>query len=342
MFSTKKFAVTALLLVILLAAVTAVSVTLGAASISFSSSLRILLSPLFPSLVSQDIPPSHIYIILQLRLPRVLSALMVGAALAVSGTVFQAVFKNPMADPFILGISAGSALGVAVGMITGFAMIVSSRWGVPVFAFLGGTGATAVIYLLGGRGVSSTTLLLAGIAMNFLLSAAMSLLLFFNRDSLESVVYWNMGSLTSSSWSELSVIIPIIMIGTAVILLFSRELNAMTLGDETALSLGISIRNVRIIVLLLATLVTASSVAISGTIGFVGLIIPHIMRIITGANHRTLLPYSAVGGALFLMLSDALARSVVPPSEIPVGIITAMAGAPYFIYLLKARGRHIL
>ncbi len=342
MYSIKRTVSTAAVLAALLFVLLVVSITLGAADISIGDTFSILLSRIFPSLLGEGIRESHIHIIMNLRLPRILTAMVVGIALSVSGTVFQAVFRNPMADPFILGISSGSALGVAIGMVTGLAGVISARWGIPLSAFLGGLLATMVIYMLSGKGASSNTLLLAGIAMNFMLSSAMSLLMYFNRESVESIVYWNMGSLSAVGWNDLSVIIPLIALGVFAILLFSRELNAMTLGDETALSLGVSIQHVRIIVLLLSTVVTSAAVAISGTIGFVGLIIPHIMRMITGANHRTLLPYAALGGAIFLVISDALSRSIMPPTEIPVGIITAMAGAPYFIYLLKARGRNVL
>lgn len=339
MYRTARYFSTAAVLIILLVLSAGISLTLGAADISARMVGNILISRIIPALESPQVRQTHIHIIMYLRLPRVLTALVVGAALGISGTVFQAVFRNPMADPYIIGISSGAAFGAAIGLVTGMSAFFSLRWGIPLFAFIGGIGATTVIYLLGGRGRSATTLLLAGVAMNFLLSSLMSLMLYFNRDSLESVVYWNMGSLAASGWEDVSVMAPIILVGGAALLLFQRELNAMTLGDESALSLGVSIRKIRIGMLGLATVVTSASVAVSGTIGFVGLITPHVMRILTGPNHKTLLPYSAAAGALFLTVSDALARSIVPPAEIPVGIITAIAGAPYFLYLLKHRFR---
>ncbi len=329
-------------LILLLIATVLISVTLGAAHISIRHTVSILLSRVFPGLLEEGIRSSHVHIIMQLRIPRILTALFVGAGLAVSGTVFQAVFRNPMADPFILGISSGAALGVAVGLITGFSTIISLTWGSSIAAFAGGVGATLAIYLLAGRSTGVNTLLLAGIAMNFMLSSVMSLLLYFNRENLESVIYWNMGSLSSANWEGLSVLIPVVLLGTIGMMLFTRELNALTVGDETARSVGIPIHTVRIIVLMLATVTTSAGVAVSGTIGFVGLIIPHIVRLLIGPNHRILLPCAALCGACFVAICDALARSLMPPSEIPVGIITALAGAPYFIYLLKRRGRNVL
>lgn len=319
-----------------------ISITLGAASISIADTSRILFSAITPWDLTNSIPDSHIHIILKLRLPRIITAILTGISLSISGAVFQAIFRNPMADPFILGISSGSAFGVAVGIITGLTTIVSARWGVPIFAFLGGMGATLVIYFLGGRSSSTNTLLLSGIAMNFLLSSLMSLLLYFSRDKLESIIYWNLGSFSSASWDEVTAIIPWIAIGTIAIAFFSRELNSLSLGDETAHSLGIDIHKTRLLLLMLATLNTSASVAVSGTIGFVGLIVPHVIRLIIGPNHKYLIPYSALSGAVFMIICDAVARSLIPPTEIPVGIITAITGAPYFIFLLRKRGRIVL
>jgi len=322
------------------------STALGAASISFRETAVILLSRLLPfqSLKNavESMPASHVHIILQIRLPRILTALVTGISLAVSGAVFQAVFRNPMADPFILGISSGSAFGVAVGIVSGMTALVSARWGVPVFAFLGGTLATGIIYGLSGKSSSTNTLLLSGIAMNFLLSSLMSLMLYISRDKLESIIYWNLGSFSSASWEEFLVILPWIVLGTAGTVLFTRELNSLSLGDETAHSLGISISNTRIALLILATVNTSASVAVSGTIGFTGLVIPHVVRLIIGPNHRHLIPCAAAGGALFMIICDAAARSLIPPTEIPVGIITAVTGAPYFIFLLKRRKHAVL
>ena len=329
-----------------------ISISFGSASISFGESLTIIVrgvldrtgfSRLPITLSSTNLDQAHRYIIWQIRLPRVLTSLIVGMALSGSGVIFQAVFRNPMADPYILGVSSGAALGVAVGLITGFLAYLPGGWGVTTFAFLGAITASAMIYLLsGGARSSSMTLLLSGVAMNFLLSSAMSLLLYFNRDRIEDIVYWSLGSFSASTWERLAVAGPCIIIGLIILLLFHRELDLILFGDDTASSLGMNIRGERLFLLVIATCVAAGAVSISGIIGFVGLIVPHVVRNFSGPVHRRLIPWAVLLGGVFTMVADTAARSLIPPTEIPVGIITSLAGAPFFIILLRRKKRDIV
>lgn len=329
-----------------------ISISFGSASITFRESLTIIwsgilqrtgLSSLSTSLAGSGLSSAHTYIIWQIRLPRVVTSMIVGMALSGSGVVFQAVFRNPMADPYILGVSSGAALGVAIGMITGVLVVFPGSWGVTLFAFLGAVSASIMIHTLsGGARSSSMTLLLSGVAMNFFLSSAMSLLLYFNRDRIEDIVYWSLGSFTASNWERLAVAGPFIILSLVILLLYHRELDLLLFGDDTATSLGMNIRRDRTVLLVIATGVAAGAVSISGIIGFVGLIVPHVVRNISGPNHSRLIPWAILFGGLFTMTADTFARSLIPPTEIPVGIITSLAGAPFFIMLLRQKRREIV
>lgn len=278
-------------------------------------------------------------IILKLRLPRIVLAALVGIALASSGTTFQGLFKNSMADPYVIGISSGASLGAAIAINYGF----DSYWGgislVSLFSFIGALITVLIVYKLaevGGR-VPVGTLLLAGIALSFFLSALVSLIMILNQQSLQQIVYWLMGSLSASNWQEVRMVAPIVIIAWWIIYYFAEDLNIMLLGDETAHYLGVTVSKVKLILLVTASLLTGIAVSVSGIIGFVGLIIPHIVRLLTGPNHRILLPTSALVGGIFLIITDTAARTILAPTEIPVGIITALCGAPFFMYLLQQK-----
>ena len=247
-----------------------------------------------------------------------------------------------MAEPFILGVSSGAAFGVAFGALIGAFTLLPGSWGIPLFAFIGAIGASSTIYLLsGGMRSNSVTLLLSGVAMNFLLSAMMSLSMYFNREQLEDIIFWTMGSFSSASWEKLMIISPVMILGIIILLFYHREMDLLLLGDESARSLGLSIKKTRIFLLVLSTLLTASAVAISGVIGFVGLVTPHIVRMLVGPTHKRLLPLAVILGGVFTLLADTIARGVLQNSEIPVGIITSMTGAPFFIYLLRNQKKEV-
>jgi iron complex transport system permease protein len=333
-------AVPAVLLLVLLCLMI-IAGTIGSAKIPLSDVARIVISPIFPG-ADDGVKQSFKIIIRMVRLPRVLLSVLAGMGLAISGAVFQGIFRNPMANPYILGVSSGAAFGATLGMILGLQVTFLGIGAVPLSAFTGAIGASLLVYILSGGGKSVMSLLLSGIALGFFLTALMSLLMYFNRDQLERIVYWSMGSFNAANWTKVALTAPVILSGGIVILFFARDLNLMVLGDDTARGLGVPVRYSRIIFLLTSTIITASAVSVSGIIGFVGLIIPHIIRIITGPDHRTLIPNSMLAGGIFLLLSDTLARTVLSPTEIPVGIITSLAGAPYFLLLLYQRRKQFI
>jgi iron complex transport system permease protein len=333
-------AVPAVLLLVLLCLMI-IAGTIGSAKIPLSDVARIVISPIFPG-ADDGVKQSFKIIIRMVRLPRVLLSVLAGMGLAISGAVFQGIFRNPMANPYILGVSSGAAFGATLGMILGLQVTFLGIGAVPLSAFTGAIGASLLVYILSGGGKSVMSLLLSGIALGFFLTALMSLLMYFNRDQLERIVYWSMGSFNAANWTKVALTAPVILSGGIVILFFARDLNLMVLGDDTARGLGVPVRFSRIIFLLTSTIITASAVSVSGIIGFVGLIIPHIIRIITGPDHRTLIPNSMLAGGIFLLLSDTLARTVLSPTEIPVGIITSLAGAPYFLLLLYQRRKQFI
>lgn len=331
---TKKPTLVILSSILLLILIILVSLSFGSVKISFKSTLMILLNQ------ADDIKLTHVYIIKNLRIPRTLCAILVGMSLSLSGAVFQAIFKNPMADPYILGISSGAACGVAFGTITSLITLIPGVWGTPIFSFIGAILTSIAIYLISDRLNSGTlTLLLSGIAINFLLSALMSLMLFFNQDALEEIVFWNMGSFAISSYEKILVIAPVMIISIIIILRYHKQLDILLIGEDQAKSMGVEVKKTTTILLAIATLLTSSAVALSGIIGFIGLIIPHVVRIVLGPSHKKLLPVSLVFGALFALLADTFGRSIITNTEIPISIITAILGAPYFIYLLKKQKR---
>lgn len=315
------------------------SSTLGVANITFSNSMQILMGkiPFINKLINVDnISETHKLIIINIRLPRIILSALIGAGLSVVGCVFQAIFKNPMADPYVLGISSGSALGASISIVMGISSMAFGIAGTTLFAFIGAIFTTVLVYFIAKTGTKlpTNTLLLAGVSVSFLFSSINSLIMIFNRDRVEQIVFWTMGSLASATWKQVISLFFFIIIGFILIIIYSRDLNLMLMGDETACNLGIEVNFVKKFLLIVSSIIIASCVSVSGVIGFVGLIVPHITRMIVGPNHKVLLPFSTLGGAIFMIICDTLSRILAPPAEIPVGAITALFGAPYFIYLL--------
>ncbi len=313
----------------------------GAVSIGFWNVFIILVEALPFSFTFAGVEIATVYedIILQIRLPRVLLAAAVGSSLAVAGATFQGLFRNPMADPYVIGISSGSALGAVFAMLSGYSLAVGGFGAVPLFAFGGGIATIIIVYNMArvGQTVPVMTLLLAGIAISSFLSALVSLLTYFADEKLHMVVFWMMGGLGGATWQQVQVMVPYALIGYILVSVFSRELNAMLLGEETASHLGVNTERVKKILLVGASLLVAAAVSTSGIIGFVGLVVPHFVRLVAGPDHRFLLPASALLGGSLLIATDTVARVIIAPSELPVGIITALIGAPMFVYLLKKR-----
>ncbi len=323
-----------------------VSASIGAAKISLKDTGLIISSfiPGIKNFVSAGLFENQdMVIISRIRLPRIFLSVFVGIALASSGVIFQGLFRNPMADPFVIGVSAGAAFGATVGLVlikgTGLAGISTTT----VFALFGAIATTFLVYNLARiRGkVSVATLLLSGIALSAMLSAMTYLIMLFKVEDMAKIVFWVMGSFTSASWNNFVILAPLVTVLVIVSGFFMRDLNVLSLGDERAVQLGVETEKVKKILLVMASLIAAVAVSMSGIIGFVGLVTPHILRLIVGPDHKILYPTSAIAGGIVLLVSDTLARTVLMPREIPVGIITSIIGVPFFLYLLVKSKRDV-
>ena len=258
-------------------------------------------------------------------------AFIEGASLGVAGASMQGLFRNPMADPYVLGVSSGASLGAVLGIVFGFGRALG-LWALPVLAFMGAFLSTGIVYVLSTKeGHTDTwTLLLSGIAVSSLISAVIAFLMVFFRQRVEEIVFWTMGGLARASWKAVASAVPYATIGIGILWFQSRALNAFAFGEEAAFHMGVPVETVKRRILWASSLTTASCVAFTGPIGFIGLIVPHIVRILIGPDHRWLIPVSALVGGNVLILADLMARTVVPPLEIPVGVITSLFGAPFF------------
>jgi len=318
------------------------SASIGAAKISFFDSAKVILSRI-PFLNRIDVLSDYnlpdATIILNIRLPRIILSVIVGMALATAGVIFQSMFKNPMADPYIIGVSSGAALGATVSIVLRLGTGVLGVSSTSAFAFFGAIGATAIVYRIArSKGkVGVYNLLLSGLAIGSLLSAGTSFLMLIGEHDMGKIIFWMLGSLSTSSWEKVIIAAPLTIILILVTLLFTRDLNLFLMGEERAAQLGLEVERTKIILLILGSFIASAAVSVSGLISFIGLITPHLVRLITGPNHKVLLPTSALTGGLILLLSDTLARVAIAPRELPVGVITAILGAPFFIYLLRRR-----
>jgi iron complex transport system permease protein len=276
-------------------------------------------------------------ILLDLRLPRILLAVLVGLGLAGAGTAYQGLFLNPLADPFVIGASSGAALGATLAILSGWERGLGIG-ALPLSAFLGALAAVGLVYLLGGR-ASPLGLLLAGAAVSTVVGSLVSLLMILHDQSLGVLFNWLLGGLATSSWRQIGYGAPMIAVGVLALWVLSRPLDALALGDDTAASLGLQASGFRLAIVLAATVTTAAAVAMAGIIGFVGLMAPHVARLLVGGRNSRLLPASCVLGALLLLLADDAARSLAPPQEIPVSIVTSLLGGPFFLFLLRRTRR---
>lgn len=320
-------------------AVGAVAATFGSVAIPLDAIARIIAAKLPNVHIARTWTPTWETILFDIRLPRITLAALVGSALATAGATYQGLLRNPLADPYLIGVSSGAGLGATIAIIFGVGAI-------PMLAFIGAIGATTLIYALaraGGR-TTPTTLILAGVALGAFLSAITSFLMFKNDSAFRThqVIAWMMGSFALSSWQSVAVMLPYLVVGWIIVYLNARMLNVLQLGDTEAQQLGIPVERITMLLVAAASLITAAAVAVSGIIGFVGLIVPHAVRLVWGPDHRFLVPMSALLGATFLIIADTLARTLLAPSELPVGIITAFCGAPFFLYLLRRRKEALL
>ena len=343
---TSRWKLIVLLLVLALFVTVIVSLNVGYAQIPFPDILGILGKqiPVLNGFINSSlISPQNTAIVLQIRLPRILAGVLVGAALAAAGVLYQGVFKNPMADSYVLGVSAGAAVGASLSILSGVGFVFLGLRLVQVAAFVGAVSAMFIVYNISrvGSRVPVATLLLCGIAVNFFLFAVVGLLEVISSDELHSIVFWLVGGFSNVLWRDIWAILPFILIGIIASYFYARDLNLLAMGEETAHHLGVNVEKSKQILLVLASLTTAAAVSICGLVGFVGLMIPHLTRLIIGPDHRILLPTSTVIGAIFLVICDDLARIVATPFastlELPVGIITMLFGAPFFIILFKKK-----
>jgi iron complex transport system permease protein len=287
--------------------------------------------------VSSSLSPTEDSILWEIRMPRVVLGALVGGMLALAGATYQGVFRNPLADPYLLGVAAGAGLGATLA-IAYLPEGLRGQQALPVAAFLGGGTAVVLTYSVGrsaGRERDAATLVLAGVTVASFFTAMQTFVQQQNADTLQQVYTWILGSIPSSGWSDVVLILPYVTVASAVILVHRRVVDVLSLGDDEAATLGVNVRRVRLVLVVAATIGTAAAVAVCGLIGFVGIIVPHAIRMLAGTGYRALLPLSVIAGAGFLVLADVIARTALAPAEIPLGIVTAFFGAPFFALVLR-------
>ena len=334
----KKYRISMLgVLAFLLIAIACLSLTLGQIDVPVKSAVAVVFRQLqLPFWEDVTVSQEQLAVIWYIRLPRMLVGVLVDAALGISGAVMQGIFSNPLADPGLIGISSGAATGAVLSIALGTAT--SSMFMMPAFAFCGSICAVFLTVFLAMRNgkIPVMTLLLAGVAVGMLLGALTSgILTFMNEQKLQQYLFWMVGGLDYRRWEHVYLAVGPVVCGICIMLLLARHLNILVLGETEAKAVGMSVTKFRMGLLFVAAMTTATSVCVSGNIGFVGLVIPHMMRMLFGPDHRVLLPASALGGAAFLVLCDSLGRVIMPPAEVRVGIMTALLGTPYFLYLLR-------
>lgn len=331
----KKVLLISILLGTLLIIVILVSVTVGSVKVNPFYPITILLQSLLG--LKRIGTETEQAIILSLRFPRALLAGLVGAGLSVSGAVFQALLRNPLADPYILGVSSGAAVGAIIAILMGLSTL---SFGLPLASFIGAFLTILVVFYFGRQDgkIHPNTLLLAGVITSSFLSA---LIMFFisisQKEELRTIIFWLMGDFSFSNYQAVGTIFPYILLAFFILYFHARQFNLILSGEESALQLGVDVERLKLFSYLFASLITAASVSVCGLIGFVGLIIPHSVRLVFGPDHRLVLPSSALVGASFVIASDTLGRTLLAPVELPVGVITAAFGGPFFIYLLRTR-----
>lgn len=331
---------------IVLAAAIIIGVAVGSSSIAPATAARILVSHFTPTgwIDLSGITEAEQVIVWLVRTPRVAVAALVGAALAIAGVQMQGLFRNALASPDIIGSSAGGALGAVIALVSGLAM--RSIFYLPVFSFAGALVALFLVYAIATRRGRTpiVTLLLAGVAINALIGATTSFLIsvkWVRFEVAQEILFWLMGGLDSRTWNHVWILLPCVIIGLVIALIYSRDLDVLLLGEESALAVGADVEKIKRVIITSAALLTGGAVAVSGTIGFVGLVVPHVVRLLVGPKHRILLPAAALTGAAFLIITDIIARTILRPEEIRLGIITAVFGAPFFLYLLLRQQKNV-
>jgi len=327
----------ALVLSILLA------VAIGSVTIPPRAIAELMLSRLTPFPLSADYPETYTTILFKLRLPRVALMALIGAALAAAGTAYQGLFRNPLADPYLVGVASGAGFGATLVTTFGLPATGLGLMAVPLGAFLGGVLAVALVVMIAqvGRTTPVTTMLLAGVAIGSFATAITTFWMLRSPDGLRRAFNWLLGGYAGGGWLPVWIVLPYLLLGLIALQWNARALNVLQLDEEQARQLGLNVDRLKLTIVGAATLMTAAAVAFGGLIGFAGLVVPHILRILGGPDYRRLVPLSAVGGAAFLILADLIARTVFAPQELPVGVITALIGAPFFVFLLRRIKRSV-
>lgn len=326
-----------LLLTLLLGVLILASAGLGYLQLAFGEVARILAAGAagIPGL-TEGLDPVLPVVVWEVRLPRILTAAIVGGGLAVAGAVYQGVLLNPLADPYTLGVSAGAAFGAALALLLGIDFL--GVYSVPLCAFIGAAGTLAVVVYLSAAagGLSSNNLILSGIVVAAILSAGISFLKYVADEQVAVIIFWLMGSFAARTWTDVALTLACVGLGLAVFVFFARDLNLMAMGERAAGSLGVNTRRVTLVLIVSASLVSAVCVSVSGIIGFVGLLVPHMMRALTGPDNRRLIPVCLLAGAILLLGADTTTRALLP-TEIPIGVLTALIGGPFFCYVFRKR-----
>ncbi|MCK9861438.1 iron ABC transporter permease [Paenibacillus sp. ATY16] len=335
----RKLAVYGGAALLLLAVSIVLSLSIGSSMIPFADVWGILLHQLpWTDDAGSHWSTGEIAIVTQVRLSRVLLGVLVGACLGLAGAGFQGVLRNPLADPYTLGVSSGSSVGAAFLILFGYQAVLG-EWTIPVVAFMTGTlTLLGVFFLARSRGVMQIeTLILSGVIIQSFLGAFVSFMVSMSDEVINQILFWLMGSLAMKNWADVYIVLPCLVIGLPILIAYGQALNLFVLGERHAAHLGIRVERTKLIVLIGSTLLTAAAVSVSGVIGFVGLVVPHLIRLMVGPDYRLLIPLSAIGGGIFVLWSDTLARIALAPKEIPLGVVTALLGAPFFAYLLYRR-----
>jgi iron complex transport system permease protein len=317
-------------------------ISVGSLSIPFSTVVKVIFSSLFYFPLPVDVDSIYVSIILDIRFPRVLLAMLVGASLSLAGAAFQGFLKNPLADPYTLGVSSGAALGAVIVLFFGVSLPFLGKLTLPLVSIFSGFVTLLLVISFAksiNRQMAVETIILTGIIFSSFLGSLISLMIALTGDELRQIITWLMGSVSMRGWEHVMLQAPFFLIGSIILLFNSRELNALSFGEETAKHLGVNIQLRKMMILLGASLLTGSAVAVSGTIGFVGLVIPHLVRLLWGADHKHLLPLAMLFGGAFLILADLVARTLIAPTELPIGVITALIGGPVFAVILFKTSR---
>lgn len=331
-----------LLAAVFLIAALLLGISIGTFSIPILSIIKILGAEVFPFLSFGQVDPMHVNIVLNIRLPRVILAGLVGAALAVAGAAFQGLLRNPLADPYTLGVSSGASVGAVITIFFQVSLPFIGSFTLPLLS-IGCAFLTIFLVLWFARKVDRTmkveTIILTGVIFSSFLGAFISLMIALTGDELREIISWLLGSVSMRGWDYIKIILPFFFLGTVILIFNGRELNAMSFGEERAQHLGVHVQKRKLLVLIAGSILTGSAVAVSGTVGFVGLVIPHLTRALWGPDHRHLLPLSILIGSGFLILADLVSRTIISPLELPIGVITAIIGAPAFAFILMKKSR---